>query len=234
LIVRRGPGGTLPRVRPAPEPNTIQAPEIFRQLQQRLGIRGMHITPTLESTVMPVVVVEDIRQTSAVLQVPYAAWARVVVQDLGQTQVSLFNIAGSKRRMRIQQVFIDPEGTPAGVLNIGFGFGAGMAGSPQALKIGIPQHMAQFNEDLPSNDIRQTVQKTAAGRLIPYDQGAAGAATFFEQRVFSTDALSHERIPFCWQPPDSWIYPNSAVTFWFDGGSDAFDVSAFWYEERFQ
>lgn len=240
-LIRSSPGGRLPRVRPAPEQGVIQAPEITRQLQQRLGVRGMHVTPTLEPTVQPVVVVEDLRTVAPLLQVPYAAWARVVGDGLIAFQfITLFNLAGSQRRMRVRKVWVEPaQSGIQDVMNIAVGFASGIS-SPQAVKVGIPQHVVQFpTVDLPPNDLRQT-QTTAAGRLLPYLSGTAtGNTTFFEQRAFGhagvgTTDENHRQI-FIFEPPELWIYPNSGVTFYFDGPPNdlIFDLSASWYEERF-
>lgn len=236
MLRRSGPGGTLPRVRPAPEPNVVQAPEISRQLQQRMGIRGAHFAPTLEPTIQPVVVVETLRETSPILQVPYAAWARCL-PDVTPSIISLFNVAGSQRRLRVQAVYLEPVETDliTDVLNIGAGFGSG-ASSPQAIKIGIPMHVSQFNSDLPVGDARSSLQVQAAGRLLPYTSSPLGIATFFEQRIFVSNPAPGVINPpraFLWQPHECWIYPNSAISFWFDSGAGlTIDLSAQWYEEK--
>jgi len=44
--------------------NLIQAPEVLRKLAQRLGVRQAHITPTLNSGVQAVIVVDDLTKHS--------------------------------------------------------------------------------------------------------------------------------------------------------------------------
>ena len=55
---RRRP--TLPRARPAPEHNIIQAPELIDRLSRRLGLRQSHITPALAEGVQAVILLEDL------------------------------------------------------------------------------------------------------------------------------------------------------------------------------
>lgn len=57
--------GALPRERPSPETNVIQAPELLNRLAQRMGIRQAHVSPTLTEGLSPVIIVEDLTQKHA-------------------------------------------------------------------------------------------------------------------------------------------------------------------------
>lgn len=60
-----------------PEFNLIQRPDLILRLQQMLGIRQAHITPSLAETVVPVVVFGDVRDTGGDRQIVRKAWGSV-------------------------------------------------------------------------------------------------------------------------------------------------------------
>lgn len=73
---RRGMGGV--RAPHGPEHNLIQRPDLIARLAQRFGMRQAHITPTMEDSVQPVAIVEDltIRDSAALRRGYFEGYAR--------------------------------------------------------------------------------------------------------------------------------------------------------------
>lgn len=93
---------TLPRVRPAPEVNIIQRPELLRRLQRFLGLRQAHIAPALNEGVQPVVVLGTITDAPGTEAGGYASAEGVCTSDATNMACAIFdNPPGSGTKARI-------------------------------------------------------------------------------------------------------------------------------------
>jgi len=238
MRARRGPGtgtnGSLPRVRPAPEHNIIQRPELIRSLQQRLGLRQAHITPALQEGVQAVVILDSLLDNARITSVPYLSHV-FSVNDPGVSpaMVSFFNLAGSGRRCRIRHVWISAVDTQQQIMNIGFQAAASMA-SPTAISPGSPMHVIGV-DPLPTPDLK-AMPTVSAGRLIAHAGSPAGIGTVFEHETARAAPLSSPSI-WEWMPNELWIYPNGAMIFWWDGGTvtpTQMNCTVEWSEEMIQ
>lgn len=54
--------------------NLIQRPDLVLRIQQMLGLRQAHVTPSLSETVQPVVIMGDVRDTGGERQIVRPAW----------------------------------------------------------------------------------------------------------------------------------------------------------------
>lgn len=117
MLMNRGPRRrTLPRQRPAPEHNVIQAPELVRRLQQFLGMRQSHVAPTLSDGVQPVIILGDVSGRREI-----GGWVSMSGQtSLGNgallfSTAELLNPSGSGVKMRVKQVSLTHGPTGGGV-----------------------------------------------------------------------------------------------------------------------
>lgn len=95
---------------PIREQNIVQAPEILRRLTTRLGIKQHSITPTLQPSIQPVVVLDDARDAQYNRAV--RTYAQSVTQPLGDGLGHPFifrweNISGSGIVSRLRYVEIN-------------------------------------------------------------------------------------------------------------------------------
>ena len=91
-----------------PEFNLIQRPDLTLRLQQMLGLRQAHITPSLAETVQAVVIMGDVRDTGGERQIVRPAWGGV---EIGPAvglfpRVALHNPAGSKSIITVRSIRI--------------------------------------------------------------------------------------------------------------------------------
>lgn len=92
------------------EYNLIQAPELVRRLQRRLGIRQAHISPTLNEGVQTVVVMDDLTNQKSETQ--RFALGRGVGNDSAGgnlSTVGLWNAAGSGKRVRVISIVTEQQ-----------------------------------------------------------------------------------------------------------------------------
>lgn len=222
-------------MRPAPEHNIIQRPELIRSLQQRLGIKQAHTVPVLAEAVQAVIIMDNLLEKAVTTSVPYLSHV-FSTNDPGVSpaMVSFFNLAGSGRRCRIDHVWVSAVDTQQQVMNIGFQAAASMA-SPTAISPGSPMHVIGV-DPLPTPDLR-SMPTVSAGRLIAHAGSPAGIGTVFEQETARAGPNLGSASIWEWMPKELWIYPNGAMIFWWDGGTVSptqMNVTVEWHEENIQ
>ena len=148
----------MPRERPAPETNIIQRPELIRSLQQRLGLRQAHIAPVLQEGVQPVIIMDSLLENARITSVPYMANA-LSVNDFGIAVAgfTMFNRAGSGRRIRVRRMHVRSFDVAPNVMNISFSIAAGATSNPTAQPSGQLCHVRGV-DPLPTSDCSQCLR----------------------------------------------------------------------------
>ena len=103
---------TLPRQRPAPEHNLIQAPQMVRALQRSTGLRQSHITPALQEGLQPVIVAGDVRtDPKSLIPESYAAFTEKAADGINTLRACFLNPYNSERIavLRRLHVYEDPS-----------------------------------------------------------------------------------------------------------------------------
>lgn len=97
---------TLPRQRPTPELNIIQAPELLQRLRERLGVRQAHFLPALAEGVQAVVILDDMTNKAGKSLHPCMGTGIGVNSDgaLRRSSVILYNPAGSGKTLRVKSI----------------------------------------------------------------------------------------------------------------------------------
>jgi len=160
----------MPRVRPEPEAGKVQAPEMVRALQQRMGTRQSHITPTMGAEIQPVVVVEDLTNTVQRLPVVFQCFKNNIQTAGGPLQWLLFNPIGSGKMMHVRRSWMSPQ--HGNIINY---VTAAITTPPGTVKRGTA---ISAGTTMP-NDLTPR-QRTVAG-IITLEGAVVGLATFFEQ-----------------------------------------------------
>lgn len=106
----------MPRVRPEVEPNKVQSPEIVRALQQRLGLRQMHTTPTVSSELTPVIIVDDMSKVAQQNSMRYRAHT-VVGAAITDASFMLYNPPDNDRMVRVLNITL--QSTANDIWNFG-------------------------------------------------------------------------------------------------------------------
>ncbi|HEV8266065.1 MAG TPA: hypothetical protein VGQ06_14040 [Gemmatimonadales bacterium] len=102
-----------------PEFNLIQRPDLILRLQQMLGIRQAHVTPTLAETVTPVVLIGDIRDEATAPQASvtarYAVCLTVIAGGVGAfSQMQIRSPVGSPDLLTIEKIRVLGGGAAVG------------------------------------------------------------------------------------------------------------------------
>lgn len=111
--------------------NVVNAPEMLRTLQQRLGIKQAHIAPTLAEHISPVVIVEDITATSKRERWYYIGLDTVASAATAPIQSMLYNPATSGVLVYMRSQCISFEGAGPFGDNIKWWYQAGPMAQPK-------------------------------------------------------------------------------------------------------
>lgn len=111
--------------RGAPEHNKVQAPELLRRLTRLLGLRQMHVAPSLTEGVTPVVVLGDVSERpSEHLAERIYGFSVFAITDATNTRAGIY--------------LVNPPGTPVDVELHRLAFYATTtAGAPAPVEVGI-------------------------------------------------------------------------------------------------
>lgn len=220
-LFRRGPRReTMPRKRPEPEANKVQAPEVVRTLTEGLGLRQMHTAPTVAAEIQPVVVVRDLSQTESALPVVFAQFENNVSAAAGPLQFILWNPPTHSRLVKVRRISWSP---PHGnILNIITG---NIADPPPAtIKRGQSISKGRLSADVLAR------QLTPVG--IIKLEGSVVGPTWYEQFVPDGTGTPFQFFP--WERTFDHLYlgPGSALTVYTDGPVDVMTLCHFeWTEE---
>ena len=202
-LFRRTRRTTMPRNRPEPEANKVQAPELVRTLQQGLGLRQMHTAPTVAAEIQPVVLVSDLSQTEVALPVVFNQFDTLAPIS-GPSQFLLWNPPTHSRMVKVLRVeFSPPHGN---IINI---ISGNVVDPPPAT---IKRGQAISKGRLPADMLAR--QSTPVG--IIKLEGAVVGPTFYEQQI--PDGITNPSTFWPWQHEFTNMYlgPGSAMTVYTD------------------
>jgi hypothetical protein len=236
-------------VRPAPEHNVIQRPELLRRLQRFLGLRQAHIAPALSEGVQPVVILGNVSDSPGDERGGVASAEGVSTSDASNLACATFNNpVTSGIRARILWFAIEPlalVATPS-AFDVRWALSFDLFGVP-ASQLLAPDSLGARWQD---GNLREAYVVTVppSGFNVagwPKDRGRPRASLYvgkmpsgsllnvgnlYHPYLEATGARAHVEI----SPPSVWVYPSQAITFTvgnFNQAGNSFNLQVAWSEE---
>lgn len=221
-IFRRGGvrRDTMPRVRPEPEANKVQKPELLRSMAQRLGMRQMHVAPTVAPEVQPVIVLEDLSRQAQQTKARFAAFVAVGGTGTPNPTWILFNPPTSGRIVSPRRCgFSRPHGN---IINFAI---SGATTNLFTVKLGVRLRRGNAPDDgWPSLTSDIGLQ---GGEVLN-----SGLPTFYEQSL-ADGTTTLTQMPFERTFDSLFLYPGSQLVMYWDGTTfDTVHGTMEWDEER--
>jgi hypothetical protein len=201
---------TMPRIRPEVEQNKVQAPELVRALNTRLGLKQSHTVPTLGTELLPVVVVDDLTQQSVRPEYWCACFNTVAGSGAGAANWYLFNPPTSRLLVKPKRFFFSPG--HGGIMN----FCINQINEPVGGDI-TRRGGRRLVGGLPGQTPPDFPPSFAAGcSLYAGNVGGVPGQTIFEQYMPDSLTSPHSHPPFSMDLPKTLIYPGSAFIWFLD------------------
>lgn len=197
----------MPRSRPEPEANKIQNPELIRSLQQGLGMRQMHTTPTVGSEITPVVIVRDLSTTAQAIPQTFSVFKDNQASAAGPLAWDLWNPPTHNRIVKVLRASVAPQ--HGGIIN--FATAALLTAPPVTGKRGTCISKGALGDDFASRAVTPVAVYALEGAVV-------GVATWYEQRIQDDQNVPPigQLPPFEYEFNDLYLGPGSVLIMFTD------------------